>query len=330
MNMTKNPFMYDEIAREVLGNYDLLEPSISFIRHSDTVTYKVTTKDARAYLLRIHIPITSAMGTHGDDFEMVNSEVTWMEAIERDTNLTIQTPLRNQSGALVTRIPREDGPTVNCTLLRWVEGEPYHRDLASEKTAHQIGIILATLHNHASQWKIPDGFTRPMRDQNYFRGVLNGLLPAVKDGRIREADFSELSQSISLLNNMILGLDEVPEEYGILHADPHKGNMIYDEGKIRLIDFSFCAFCNYMFDLGICLSDMKKELHETCLQGYQSVRRLPSNHQQLIEGYFVGSVVGTFSFWVANPKAQEILAQKVPQITRDYAMKFNQNEHFWF
>jgi Ser/Thr protein kinase RdoA (MazF antagonist) len=106
--------------------------------------------------------------------------------------------------------------------------------------------------------------------------------------------------------------------------------MLYQDGNIRLIDFSFCAFGNYMFDLAISLSDMKADLHQVFLAGYQSLRSLPDGYPRLIEGLFVGSIVGTFSYWVANPNAQEILARKVPQIARDYALKFNRGEHFWF
>ena len=321
---------YDEIAKHVLENYELFGPRQSFIRHSDNITYKVTTSNSESFLLRIHIPITLAMGTHGADFDMVNSEVTWMLALGQETNLVIQKPIRNKSGALVTSIPIDDGTTVNSTLLSWIEGKPYHRELENEETAYQIGTILATLHNQASRWKIPGGFTRPRRDIQYFEKKLNGLKPAVNDGRISTSDYSELSESISLLVGMLSNLDEIPELHGIMHADLHKGNMLYHEGEIRLIDFSFCAFGNYMFDLGICLSDMKEELHKFCLQGYRSLRGLPENYQRLIEGFFLGSIVGTFSFWVANRNAQANLARKVPQITRDYAVRFNQNEHFWF
>jgi len=328
--MTQKISKYDEIAKRVLTNYDLLEPRISFIRHSDNVTYKVTTTNSEAYLLRIHIPLTSAMGSHGSDFEMVNSEVTWMLALEQETYLTLQKPIRNKSNALVTSIPNKDGSTINSTLLSWLNGEPYHRDLETEETAYQIGVLMARLHNQASRWEIPASFKRPKRDVKYFGAALNGLRPAVGDGRISGSDYTELSKSITLLIEMISGLDEAPQEYGIMHADTHKGNMLYNAGEIRLIDFSFCAFGNYMFDLGVCLSDMKAALHRICLQGYQSQRQLPKNHQRLIEGFFIGSIVGTFSFWAANPNAQELLVRKVPQITRDYAIKFNQGEHFWF
>ncbi|MCB9134077.1 MAG: phosphotransferase [Anaerolineales bacterium] len=321
---------FDEIAGLALEAYEILEPRISFIRHSDNVTYKVATRNSEAFLLRIHVPITAAMGTHGADYEMANSEVTWLLALAKETDLVIPKPIRNKSGELVTRIYCEDGRTIHCTLLNWIEGEPYHRELESEDTAYQIGRLLATMHNQASQWKIPEGFNRPRRDVPYFENMLKGIKPAVDDGRISQADYAELSKSVDLLIDLVRGLDESPQNCGIIHADTHKGNMLYHNGEIRLIDFSFCAFGNYMFDLGVCFSDMKVALHKFCLEGYRSCRQLPENYQRLIEGFFLGSIVGTFSFWVANPKTQEILVRKVPQITQDYAKKFNQKEHFWF
>ncbi len=328
--MKRSVTKYDEIAKRVLDHYELIEPRIDFIRHNDNVTYRVTTANSKAYLLRIHIPITSAMGAHGADYGMVNSEVTWMLALAKETNLTIPKPKRNRSGELVTRIQSRDGTVINSTLLSWIEGEPYHKDLESNDTAYLIGILLATMHNQASQWKFPEGFIRPHRDVEYFKNMLKGINPAVTDGRISQADYSELSKSVALLIDLMGGLDESPNNYGIMHADTHKGNLLYHNGKIRIIDFSFCALGNYMFDLGICFGDMKAELHKFCLQGYEKYRPLPENHERLIEGFFLGSIIGTFSFWVSHPDAQEILVRKVPQITQDFAIKFNQHEHFWF
>jgi len=328
--MGNNQGKFDTIAQTVLKKYEINEPRLTFIRHSDNVTYKVTSAESNTFLLRIHVPVTTAMGTHGADYDMVNSEVLWLLALDQETNLTLQKPVKNRSDSLVTCLPTEERTTIHCTLLHWIDGKLYHRDLESESTAYQIGTILATLHNHASQWVIPGGFERPRRDIPYFETMLSGLLPAVKDGRISSSDYTELSKSISLLIDMISSLDEGPNYHGIMHADMHKGNMLYHEGNIRLIDFSFCAFGNYMFDLGICLSDMKVELHRFCLDGYQSLRELPENYQQLIEGFSIGSMVGTFSFWVPNPRCQEILVRKVPQITKDFAIKYNHNERFWF
>jgi Ser/Thr protein kinase RdoA (MazF antagonist) len=314
-----------------MAEYDMKGFTLMFIRHSDNVTFKVEGPGLDAYLLRIHVPVTRAMGTHGADFSAVNSELLWLEALSQDTDLVLQKPVRNQAGALVTQIPVENAALpVNCTLMHWVDGQPYHRDLESEHTAHQIGEILVKLHNHASQWKISEGFKRPKRDIGYFEGVLRDFQPALNDGRVSSSDYSKFETSILLLTETLRSLKEKRQTHGLMHADTHKGNMLCHDGKIRLIDFSFCAFGNFMFDLGVCFSDMKESLHQAFLEGYQSLRNLPDDHQRLIEGFFVGSMVGTFSYWVANPHAQEALATKVPLIARDFSAKFNRGEHFWF
>ena len=328
--MEEKQILFDDVANRAVAEYNIKSYTLMFIRHSDTATFKVKSPSQGTYLLRIHVPITEAMGAHGADSGSLNSELLWLNALSQNTDLVLQKPVRNRAGALVTQIPMANAALpVNCTLLRWVEGQPYHRDLESEQTTHQIGEIMAKLHNHASQWEIPEGFKRPRRDIGYFERTLRNIQPALKDGRISPSDYSEFDTSIALLTEMLRSLDENRQTHGIMHADTQKGNMLYHYGKIRLIDFSFCAFGNFMFDLGICFSDMKEQLHKCCVKGYQSLRVLPDDHHRLIEGFFLGSMVGTFSFWAANPNAQELLANKFPQIARNYAARFNQEEHFW-
>jgi Ser/Thr protein kinase RdoA (MazF antagonist) len=320
-----------DLAKQATVAYDIDDCDLTFIRHSDSVTYKVETPDTETYLLRLHVPIVSAMGTHGADPRAVQSELVWLEALNQDTDLFLQQPVRNRDGDLVTQVAHEHkiGP-VNCSLLCWVEGESYHRALESEQTARQIGEILARLHLHASGWTIPDGFQRPCRGVAYFERVLEAIYPACQDGRIAAADFETFEQSIASLTETLHSLETNRQSDGIMHADAHKGNMLYHDGQIRLIDFSFCAFGNYMFDLGICLSDMKEHLHSIFLESYQRLHPLPDGYQRLVEGFFVGSMVGTFSYWVHNPHTQEILVRKAPQIAKNYAAKFNRGEYFWF
>ena len=329
--MAPNQTCFENVVTRALAEYALDGPQATFIRHSDNVTFKVETPGSAAHLLRIHVPVTTAMGTHGADGEAVTSELAWLEALSEDTDLILQRPVRNRAGALVTEISGDGSDTaLNCTLLHWLDGQPYRRDLESEATAHQIGRILARLHLHASQWQSPKQLKRPARDAAYFNHVLRALQPALMDGRISAVDFEVYEESIGLLTDLMRSLPQSRQNRGILHADTHKGNMLYHDGEIRLIDFSFCGFGHYMFDLGICFSDMKEPLHSVCLAGYRSLRKLPEGYQRQIEGFFVGSMVGTFSYWVANHRAHELLARKVPQIARDYATKFNRGEFFWF
>ncbi len=327
----------ETLARQALAAYQSEQAHLGFIRRmvfirqGDTISYQVKTTAGEIFLLRLHIPKTQSMGTHGADYAAVNSELLWLEALCRDTDLVLPQPIRNQSGALVTQVQSsEAAEKINCTLLRWVVGEPYHRDLETSDFAFQIGEIAAKLHNHASAWQIPEGFTRPDREIPYFEKVLKGIQPAVADGRICTSDYAVLETSVHLLIEQLREIGKDRRFWGLMHADMHKGNMLLHQDKIRLIDFSFCAFGNFMFDLAVCMSDMKKELHPAFLAGYQNLRPLPAGYQSLIEGFFVGSMVGTFSYWVPDPVATVLLARKVPQIIEEYALKYNRGTRFWF
>ena len=66
-----------------------------------------------------------------------------------------------------------------------------------------------------------------------------------------------------------------------------------------------------VFDLGSYLSDMKPILHRSFLYGYRSLGELPDNYHTLIDPFFLGSMVGTFSFGWITPHATAY-RQKVP------------------
>jgi Ser/Thr protein kinase RdoA (MazF antagonist) len=215
-------------------------------------------------------------------------------------------------------------------MLEWLDGDAYQRDYENEETVVQIGSIVGRLHQFASQWYLPAGFIRPRRDIAYFEKSLQSLAPAVEDGRIAYQDYKRLETSLGILTSMMQSLRKSHQTDGILHGDLHKGNFLYRLGQIRLIDFSFCCTGNFMFDLGVCLSDMKPALHPFFLGGYKQFMPMPFNYGFMIEAFFMGSMFGTFSFWVDNPAAQEALVGKVPLIAQEYAAKFNRGERFWF
>ena len=321
---------FEEIARRALGAYDLGSASFTYLQHSENVTFKVDHPDGGARLLRIHTPYVASLGNHGANAKMVESELLWLEALRLETDLPIQQPARNREGQLVTRVRGKGKRLLNCTLLKWLEGEPYSHDLESEATVAQIGGIVAKLHRFSSQWQPPAGFTRPRRDRSYFMKALESLKPTVEDGRASYQDFQRLETSVEILIQLIRAKPKKGQTEGILHGDLHKGNFIYHQGQICLIDFSMSALGNYMFDLGVCLSDMDPALHPVFLEHYQALATLPPDYARLIEAFFLGSMVATISFWVDLPDAQENLVRKIPLIAREYAARFNRDERFWF
>jgi Ser/Thr protein kinase RdoA (MazF antagonist) len=171
---------------------------------------------------------------------------------------------------------------------------------------------------------------RPKRDAVYFQNALHSLLAAVNDGRITERDYQTLGSSLEILHGEIDRLKTVPQTWGLLHGDLHRGNFLLHEGQIRLIDFSMCAFGHFAFDLGTCLSNIRGAFHSIFLEHYAQFFPLPPGYERLIEGYFLASYIATFSLWISDPRSQEALIQRVSYISREYALRFNRDERFWF
>jgi Ser/Thr protein kinase RdoA (MazF antagonist) len=317
-----------KVASKALEKYDLGVEEVVYLQHSENITFKVRAS-GKWYLLRLHLPLTSGMGAHGADPQVIHSEMVWLKSLRRD-KLPVPYPVRNKAGDFVTRVAGADRKPVNATMLEWREGDLYTREMESEDTVAQIGILAGRLHSHASRWRLPATFKRPVRNADFFAKAVDSLKIAVEDGRLDYHDFKTLHTSIQGLCQTLTSIRKTRKNFGLLHGDLHRGNFLYQNGEISVIDFSLSAFGYFTYDLGTCLSNMQPSLHPLFLSGYSRYFPLPKNYEWLIEGFFIASYVVTFSFWLENPDAQEVLSQRVPYIAREYAARFNREERFWF
>ena len=312
-----------EFADRALAVYDIQPIAVSFLQHSENLTFRVRAAQGD-FLLRIHTPATSSFGDHGTKRVFVNSEMVLLTAL-RDAHLPVPPPVQNRLGQYTTQV---EG--INVTLLRWLEGELLTREMESEDTAAQIGTLIGRLHQHSANWKVPTDFNRPYRDAAFFENAILSLWPAVEDGRIDAWSYRTLQASIAWLTGEICRIPPTRATFGLIHGDLHRGNYLLHNGKISLIDFSMSAFGYYVYDLGTCLSNMRTAFHPIFLENYTRYYPLPEDYRRLIEAYFIGSWVATLALWISNPASQESLIQRASLIANQYAEPFNRDERFWF
>jgi Ser/Thr protein kinase RdoA (MazF antagonist) len=312
-----------ETAARALQSYSLHPEALTFLQHSENMTFKVDATQG-TYLLRLHVPVTPAFGTHGANKIAVNSEMLWLQALKK-ARFPVPPPVQTRSGEFVAQV---DG--INVTLLKWQSGEIMTREMETEETAAQIGTLVGRLHQQSTHWDMPRGFYRPRRDAAFFENAMLALWPAVQDGRIGAQDYKSLQTTVSWLTGEIRNLSQTRITAGLLHGDLHRGNFLLQRGKVRLIDFSMSAYGHFAYDLGICLSNVRTAYHPVFLDCYKHYFPLPPGYERLIEAYFVGSSVVTFALWITDADSQETLIQRVPLIAREFAARFNNDERFWF
>ena len=83
-------------------------------------------------------------------------------------------------------------------------------------------------------------------------------------------------------------LGDGPEVFGLIHADLHQENYLFDRGRVRAIDFDDCGWGHFVYDLAVTLSELRWRpdygaRRAGLLRGYRAVRPLPAAHERYLE-----------------------------------------------
>ncbi len=319
-------------AAKALTYYNIEEHEVRFIQHHDNITLQVTTHSHKnKYLLRIHKPLTENFVDMRQGPTAINSELLWLEALHRDTTLTVQQPIGNKDGSFVTLITTTQGSTIPCTLLRWVEGKIVSQDAPLTRIlAEALGEVVALLHSHVAHWEIPTGFLRPSYDLGYFRQRMILLSSGVAQGIITSQAHSIIQETAKACIESLASIHIDNDSWGLVHTDLHRGNCLIYHHEVRPIDFALCGFSYFVYDLGSTLAGLPKELRKACINGYLKHRQLPENAIRLLEASFLLSRIGAYIFMLPNQAEREWLQERIPRFVAQECQLFLSNQSLLF
>ena len=236
-------------AVKALSDYPVDEPRLTFVAHGENTTFRVDAGGDR-FLLRVHRP--NRHGPAVDSREAVGSELDWLAALQAETDLSVPTPIRSRGGQWTT--VADDRV---CSVLGWQGGR---MQAANPRPVHfrRLGGVLARLHEHASTYEPPAGFVRMRWDwETFFGNTMEyggvaaadtwDLLPAAV-----RAQFAEVARRMRVV---MAALGEDPTAFGLIHADLHLENALFDGDAVRVIDFDDCGFGYWLYDLAVPLWD---------------------------------------------------------------------------
>lgn len=242
----------------------------TLINLSENHTFRVDAPDGGRYALRVHRPGYNSGAAIG-------SELRWLEAISRDTDVPCPRPLPGSDGALVQRIADGDGASRHAVLFGFLPGRAPGEDEDLAPGFRTLGRLAATLHRHVEGWRRPAGFTRLVWDAGAVLdpGGLWGdwrAAPGV-DAAVRPV----LDRLDARLRADLGAYGRAPDRFGLIHADMRLANLLVDGGTTRLIDFDDCGFGWFAYDFAAAVSFFEDapavpELKAAWLDGYRAVR----------------------------------------------------------
>ena len=292
------------LGRTALASYGLEEARLTLLRYEQNTTFRV---DARGgpFVLRINRPRVHTPDTIG-------SEMAWLSALRRDTDLGVPEPVtaRDDSLVIVARDPGVPEPRV-CVLLRWLDGRFIDQRLTSAQL-QRVGALEGHLQQHAASWTQPSGFLRPRVDTLTDAAKVDSIAqsaavarhgdhPTPEDGdrslRLVKAlistdDAEVFARALEIVWATTRTLAKVTSAFGLIHGDLHHENFLFHRSAARAIDFDDCGWGFHLYDLAVTLSELVgrqryDELRDALLEGYAQIRSLPDDHAIHLEALFI-------------------------------------------
>lgn len=291
--------MTDSLDKEItaaLEPWGLQDASASFVAGRENRVFRVQSPDGE-FALRLKRP------GYRSDAELL-SELQWLEAMGC-AGLHVPAPLPSRNGRLLEIV---DGQRVD--LLSWLPGRPMgssREPLALAEPAavfHRLGRETARMHRACDAWVRPASFARCAWDVDGLLGD-NPVWGRFWENPTLDGPTRRLFEDFRATAAQTLLLCAHTLDYGLIHADLVRENVLLDGERIGMLDFDDAGFGFRLFDLATTLLKNLAEpnygsLKAALLAGYARERTLDL---ELLELFIVLRAL-TYVGWIV-PRMQE-------------------------
>jgi Ser/Thr protein kinase RdoA (MazF antagonist) len=288
------------LAEQVLKEYDLPVKRVSFMARMTNFIFRVDTTGGGKYVLRIY---------SDDDSTVVENrtEVFWLNALHRDSNLRIVTPVRRRDGEYISIVsPPGVPPERRCVLFNWIPGHRLEEQV-TPALYFQFGEMMARLHNHSAQLTLPIGIHPKRWDKVFYYPGEHSIYREPKYQLLfRPERVAIMDEAVDRCNRLLAELYQTSGAPMLIHGDLHFGNIHVARGKLYFLDFEDICLGYPVQDVAIGLyygrslpdyPALVRSFHE----GYSHVRPWPVESPQQLAGLmaarnanFINYIAGLF------------------------------------
>lgn len=244
------------IVADALARWGLQDSECAFVAGRENQVYRVTAATG-SYALRIKRP------GYRDEVEL-QSELAWLEEMDR-AGLSVPAPLQSLAGHMLERVG-----DVYADVVTWLPGAPMGKSRVSLALSDRIGVFralgseMARLHLACDAWNVPAGFRRCRWDVD---GLVGDTPVWGAFWQNPTLDDSTRALFLSFRDEVRSRLAEACPEFGLIHADLVRENVLVDGSVIRMIDFDDGGFGYRLFDVATVLLKNLDEPDYASLKG---------------------------------------------------------------
>ena len=267
-----DPADIQQLANRLATEWPQITSAPQLIMHRENSVFRVETLIG-PHALRLH-----RLGYH--TVQEIKSELDWMAMLAAH-GMEVPVPAAARDGNFVVQAGGR-----MASLLSWLPGVPLGKSgqplsLSGVERAtrfRSLGRAMAQMHSLLDAWRIPEGFTRPNWDASGFIGE-TPLWGRFWELQTASSEDREMLSSVRARAERALKIYAPVADFGLVHADLVRENILVDGECLRFIDFDDCGFGFRMFDVATALlkniDELDfEELRSALLAGYQAIRPL--------------------------------------------------------
>ncbi|MFC4099094.1 phosphotransferase enzyme family protein [Paenibacillus xanthanilyticus] len=291
-----------QAALQAMRQYELDWNAIRFIQVSEHVTFRIEVGEKESYLLRIH--------PGSKPRPEIASELEWLAALKRK-GLMIPEAVANRDGAFLTDASTHGGQQLTATVLTWIEGEQGGRGALTEEAARAMGALMAKLHEASADFQPSAHFSRPAWGLDSFRRDWAHLKRHHRPF-ISEEAMALYVKAADQVEAALAALSGQTQNYGMIHADLHIGNVVFRENEPYPIDFGRCGYGYHLYDMAQAIMGMPPAHRASFLAGYEEARPLEDAAISKLESFLIMAIIESYSFHAENPLETAGLIEEQP------------------
>jgi Ser/Thr protein kinase RdoA (MazF antagonist) len=290
------------------------------VMHRENTVYCVQTSHGPA-ALRLH-----REGYHSQS--ALQSELDWMAMLAQG-GIKVPTPLATRDGHYLVKLFSPNDFARNADLLTWLDGAPLghsnemlcHDDAMLSSIFKNVGATLAHVHNLSDAWKRPKSFSRPNWDAEGLVGEQPfwGRFWTISDVSAEEADI--LTRIRDLARSKLAAYVSQGADYGLIHADLVRENILIAENEVCFIDFDDSGFGFRMFDIATTLIKNQHEpayelIKQSLFAGYESQRPISAGDKATLPLFLVLRSL-TYLGWAEARRGEPGMGSRKQRMVKD-------------